>query len=343
MKSELIAVLVALGALLGAAVPALADGGGGGGEKNAGMPIRWKATSPAIHEGDRYSLVVKNTSEENQRVRIHTIIMDHVNDIKEDAVNEQVELAPGEEREFAAVNGYGDANHFNTLIGSETQDLAMSVSIADPGGTETARFTEKAFLLLDEKKGNKAAGHGHKGLAASVPAVLGDTALLAPLPLGILAATRFGLYAFRRRWTSAGSATGRLVGTVALPPVWKAAAVGGLALSAVLHVGLAPAHFEEAVVQGVFFFVAGAIAAIIAAAVLAWPSRLAYLTGAGISLALILLWAAFLLVPPPGSETKEAVDLAGLFTKATELVTAMACAVLWFRARRTHQPDRAKP
>jgi hypothetical protein len=90
----------------------------------------------------------------------------------------------------------------------------------------------------------------------------------------------------------------------------------------------------------VFFSIAGVAAAIVAAGILIWPSRPVYLAGVGISLALLVLWAAFLLVPPPGSEAAEAVDLVGLFTKSTELVAATACAVLWFRSRRTHQPDR---
>jgi hypothetical protein len=57
----------------------------------------------------------------------------------------------------------------------------------------------------------------------------------------------------------------------------------------------------------------------------------------GISLALVALWAVFLLVPPPGSEVAEAVDLVGLFIKVTGLVAATACTVGRFRSRRTHR------
>ena len=138
-------------------------------------------------------------------------------------------------------------------------------------------------------------------------------------------------------------ATGSLTEPFVLPPVWKAAAVGGLALSATLHIGLAPAHFEEAFVQGAFFCAAGVIAAIVAAGILAWPSRLVYLAGVGISLALVVLWAVFQLVPPPGSETTEVIDLVGLFTKVTELVAAIGCTVLWFRSRHTHHPQTTDP
>ena len=340
LNGKLIALLLGLGAMVMSVAPALADepGGGKGKGKVGGMPLQWKATSPAIHEGDRYDLVVTNTSDEAREVLINTVIMDHRNHTNTVVIDERPELEPGEEREFAAVNDYGTANHFNTKIGSETRDLELAVTVTDDEGTETARFNDGAFMVQEvgaggKGKGAKADGHAHDdGFAASVPAALADTARLAPLSLGVLAVTGGGLYAVRRRaWAGAAD---RLAETVATPPAWRAAAVVGLALSAALHLGLAPAHFQEAAVQGIFFGVAGVVAAVVGAAVLAWPSRPAYLAGAGISLALILLWAFFLLVSPPGSETPEAVDLVGLFTKATELITATACAVLWFRARR---------
>ncbi|MDP8925849.1 MAG: hypothetical protein M3M97_02840 [Actinomycetota bacterium] len=85
------------------------------------------------------------------------------------------------------------------------------------------------------------------------------------------------------------------------------------------------------------------VAAIVAAAILAWPSRLAYRSGAAPSLTLVAFRAVFLLVPLPGSETASTVDLVGLVTKAVELAAAAACTVLWLRARRAHQPDRTEP
>jgi hypothetical protein len=137
------------------------------------------------------------------------------------------------------------------------------------------------------------------------------------------------LDAMRRR-----RARSRLAEPVAPPPVWRTAAVVGLAASAVLHAGLAPAHFAETTSHGVFFCVASAVLAVVVAAILAWPSRAAYVAGAGISLALIVLWAVFRIVPPPGASAPEGVDLVGLLTKATELVAMIACAVSWFRDRR---------
>ena len=349
------AIPIIFGILLGIAVPALADeaGGGGKGNKMNGWPVRWKATSPAIHKGDQHTLVVENTSEETQEARIRTVIMDHRNHTNTDVVDERVKLAPGEEREFTATNDYGTANHFNTIIGSETQDLALSVEVTDSEGAETARFNEKAFLAQEGKKakgggakanGAKAHKHAHdEGFVASVPTALNETIRLWPVPLGVLTVAGIGLHEARRRWAWAGPASGKPAEPGALLPVWRAAAVGGLALSGVLHIGLAPVHFAEATVQGVSFSAAGAVAMILAAAIVAWPSRPAYLAGAGIALALIALWAVFLLVPPPGAGAAEGVDLVGLYAKATELVAAAGCAVLWFRAPRMQGSERAEP
>src|SRR5919106_6173762 len=248
---RLTTILMALGVLLATVAPAvLADEPSVAKGKMGGMPFRWKATSPAIHEGDRYTLVMKNTTEEEQEARVRTVIMDHGNHTNTDVIDEQVELAPGEEREFTAVNDYGDANHFNTIIGSETRDLDLAASVTDSAGEETTRFNDKAFLIQEGQRGNgakakaKAGAEGHthgEGFVASVPTALWDTARLSPLSLGVFAVAGFGLYAARRRWTLGD--TGRLTRPFLLPPAWKAAAVGGLTLSAALHIGLAPAHF----------------------------------------------------------------------------------------------------
>jgi uncharacterized protein (DUF305 family) len=172
---------------------------------------------------------------------------------------------------------------------------------------------------------NEHASHEHTHDLAQA---LWGTVRLAPLPLAVLAAAWLVLDAIRRR-TSAERANPSFF--------WRALAVGGLIASAALHVGLAPQHFEEATVQGVFFCATSVAAAIIAAAILAWPSRPAYIEGALVALALIVLWAIFRFVPPPGAGVAEDVDLVGLLTKATELVALTACAVLWFRARRIHR------
>ena len=111
--------------------------------------IAWSATSPATHLGDRYALVVENTGPTAQDVWVRALIMDHRAHTNTVVVDERVTLAPGEERELAAVNDYGTANHFSTRIGSETQDLALTVTITDAAGEETARFTEAAFWMRE--------------------------------------------------------------------------------------------------------------------------------------------------------------------------------------------------
>ena len=344
-------IVIMLGMRLVTAMPVLADEpkAGGVNTKAGGMPFQWKATSPSTHEGDRYDLTVTNTGDEAQEARVRTFIMDHRNHTNTDVVDEQVEIQPGEKREFTALNDYGEANHFNTFVGSESRDLDLAVSVTDAEGEETARFTGAAFTVQEKAaagakdkakgkgKGEKADGHTHDGGFV----VLGDTARLAPLSLGVLGMTGLGLYTIRRRQTYAGAAGG-LTESIVRPISWRVVAVVGLVLSAALHIGLTSAHFEAAAIQGVFFGVVGVVTAVVAAAILVWPSRLAYLAGAGIMLALIVLWAIFLLVPPPGAEAAEAVDPIGLFTKAMELVAAIACAALWSRTSRNNEPARKR-
>jgi uncharacterized protein (DUF305 family) len=171
--------------------------------------------------------------------------------------------------------------------------------------------------------------HDEHNKHAYLSEVLPDTARLAPLPLAVFAMAWLCLDALRRRLTRT-----RLADPFIPSSLWRMAAVGGLLASAALHAGLAPPHFEEASIHGVFFAAASAVAAIVAATILAWPSRPAYIAGAGVALALIVLWAVFRLVPPPGTGVVEEVDPVGLLTKATELVAITTCTALWFWSRR---------
>jgi hypothetical protein len=166
-------MVVALGAALLAAVPSLAAGDNEASatkgqdkaqNKMAGWSHRWKATSPGIHLGDQYDLLVSNKSDEDQRAQIRTVIMDHANKTNTPVIDEKLELEPGEERKLTTTNEYGTANHFNTIIGSETEDLGLSVSVTDDEGTEIARYNERAFLI-QEGKGkakSKSKDDGHK-------------------------------------------------------------------------------------------------------------------------------------------------------------------------------------
>lgn len=137
------------------------------GKKTPGFPVRWTATSPAIHLGDQYTLDVTNTSDKDQKAQVHTMIMDHRAKKNTMVVDEPLTLAPGEKSELTATNDYGDANHFQTTIGSQTQDtkdLGLAVKVTDSAGNETAHFNQEAFLVQEGQKGKgKAKGEKTSG------------------------------------------------------------------------------------------------------------------------------------------------------------------------------------
>ena len=127
----------------------------GHGKKTPGLPVRWVATSPAIHLGDQYALDVTNTSDKDQKLQVRTMIMDHKAKKNTMVVDEPLTLAPGEEKELTATNDYGDANHFQTTIGSQTKDtkdLGLTVKVTDPAGNEKAWFNQEAFLIRQDQK-----------------------------------------------------------------------------------------------------------------------------------------------------------------------------------------------
>jgi hypothetical protein len=134
---------------------------GHGQAKGAGLPVRWAATSPAIHLGDKYDLVMTNTGDKDQKAWVRTMIMDHRAHENTMVIDEPLNLAPGEERELTAVNDYGEANHFQTGMGSQTKDLNFTVKVTDSKGNETARFNQEAFRI--QEKQQKAGGKTNGG------------------------------------------------------------------------------------------------------------------------------------------------------------------------------------
>lgn len=137
------------------------------------MPVQWSATSPATHLDDQYRLIVTNTGAEAQEVWVSALIMDHSAHTNTFKIAERVELAPGEERAFTAVNDYGTANHFKTNVASETEDLTLLVTLTAASGEETTRFTEKAFWV--KPGGLAAAGTRFKPNVGELAAFLGKT------------------------------------------------------------------------------------------------------------------------------------------------------------------------
>ena len=131
-------VVPVLAVTLGFLVPGQAQAG-------PGLPVKWKATSPTTNLGDKYSLLVANAADEPQQVNVNAYVMDHRAKVNTPLVKEQLELAPGEERELTAVNDYGTATHIMTKLGSKTQDLDLAVKLADSSGKETARYDQEAF------------------------------------------------------------------------------------------------------------------------------------------------------------------------------------------------------
>jgi hypothetical protein len=144
--AEQTVVPVAGSAQPAAATPGKRPKAAGQGARGAKNRFRWNATSPAIHQGDRYVLSIANGATA-QEVRVRTVIMDHGARANTPVIEQTVTLAPNEKRELTADNTYGTANHFRTNLVTENEDLSFSVTITDGEGV-TASFNERAFLLL---------------------------------------------------------------------------------------------------------------------------------------------------------------------------------------------------
>lgn len=167
--------------------------------------------------------------------------------------------------------------------------------------------------------------HGEAGFASSFWADVRQAVRLAPLTLAVFAATWVLLEALRRP----GERGVQLLGGVA--GMWQGLAAGGLLISAVLHAGLTPDHFDEGTAYGLFFAGATVVLAVLAAAALVRPARPVYVAGAAVAAVLVVLYTLFRVVPPPGAEEAESIDLTGLVTKGTEVAAIVGCLLLWLR------------
>lgn len=126
-------------------------------EKLQSYGYLWSATSPATHLGDAYSLTVTNTGSSPLKLWVSTMVMDHKEHHNEFVIEEDLELAPGDERDLPATNQYGTANHFSTRIATDAADttaLTLTVTIVDESGEQTATFNQRAFMIssFDELK-----------------------------------------------------------------------------------------------------------------------------------------------------------------------------------------------
>ncbi|OGO32787.1 MAG: hypothetical protein A2Z16_03660 [Chloroflexi bacterium RBG_16_54_18] len=95
-----------------------------------------------------------------------------------------------------------------------------------------------------------------------------------------------------------------------------------------IHLFLAPEHFEHSPAHGIFFIVAGLLE--ILWALLYWRRPSSHLYNLGIALAggLVVLWALTRIVIPPFEESPAPVDLSGMVCKLCELAGAAALVTL---------------
>lgn len=172
--------------------------------------------------------------------------------------------------------------------------------------------------------------------AVTMPPMAGDghydSHTLAGLGPSLLRVLPLGAGAFAAAWLGVDGARGRRIWAglarrpAAVVPEFRWAAGVGLAGAGLVHLALAPDHFAEGRFYGVFFLAAALAQLVATAAVVAWPTR-SVLVGSGVlSVALVVIYFAFRLVPAPGAEVAESLDAAGLFTQSLQLCTAGACA-----------------
>lgn len=102
-------------------------------------------------------------------------------------------------------------------------------------------------------------------------------------------------------------------------------------VSAAVHLALTPSHAAESLLFGLFFLLAALLAAAGAAAVLVFPRIGAGVVGV-LSVLLIALYVLFRIVPPPGADAPEAIDVWGVVAVVAELA-AIGLALGQLRSR----------
>lgn len=168
-----------------------------------------------------------------------------------------------------------------------------------------------------------AAEHGHsQGFLGLVAPASRSTLRFLPVSAGVFAAVwLLGQAPGRRR---------RREGRTLVGPNRRVIAVSvALGAAGALHLGLAPEHFDESTAYGVFFVVAAVVELGAAAAVVMRPSPRSAATAALVALALVATYGVFRLLPPPGADDPEHLDLVGVLTQVLQVAGAFGAWSLW--------------
>lgn len=91
-----------------------------------------------------------------------------------------------------------------------------------------------------------------------------------------------------------------------------------VASAGILHIAVAPQHYEHAPAHAIFFVVAGIAEIAWALIFLRRPTQQVYYAGLALTGGLILLWALTRVVPAPFHGQVEAIDLGGIACKISE-------------------------
>lgn len=110
------------------------------------------------------------------------------------------------------------------------------------------------------------------------------------------------------------------------------AAVVAIGFAGLVHIVIAPAHWEHAPAHGLFFLLTGVIELVWAIAFLRQPSLRLTLIGIGLAVMLIVLWVLARALPAPFGHGPEEIDTWSVVCKLSELVGALALGVLVVQA-----------
>lgn len=113
------------------------------------------------------------------------------------------------------------------------------------------------------------------------------------------------------------------------PIQWTAVIAIGFA--GLVHIVIAPAHWQHAPAHGLFFVLAGIVE--LGWAVVYWrqPSLRLTLIGIGLAAMLVMLWLLARALPAPFGHGPETIDTWSVVCKLSELVGALALGVLVFQ------------